>query len=437
MSGRRWLWTAALVVSAAACRPGAAPDGAVSAADTSLVSQSIAFFEARLAADPNNYPVAERLAGRYMLRFGLAADNGDVERAEALARRLTTLAPDRAAALSRLAGVLLARHKFAESLAAARAAVAADPGDEDARGALFDATLASGSLREAEEALGAMRPGALATLVRRSQWLAATGQAVGARETMERVCRALERSASRPPTVAWCLTELADLLHQERGPDAAQAVLRRALEAQPGYRGAVEQLAGLAAAAGEWQAADRGYRQIAADAHPDLYLRLAEVARRLGRESDRVRWEQRFLDVAAPAENEALYGPELALYLAERNAPGDGAAALAIARREMARRPTAESLDLLAWIHYRREEPEAALAASDRAISVGGPSAAMTYHRGRILEALGRRAEADSLIRSAADQASLLPPHARLDLERRSGATIAGAAGWTRHRDSP
>jgi len=418
------LTAASILAGAGACRPGgSAADFATVAADTSIVSRSIEFFEGRLAADPNNYLVAGRLAGRYMVRFGLAADARDVERAEALARRLTTLAPDRAASMGRLSGVLLTQHKFAESLAAARAAVAADPGDEDARGALFDATLASGAYREAEAALRAMRPGSLATLVRRAQWLDATGHATGARETMERVCRQLEQSAARPSTVAWCLTELAGLVHRERGPEAAGAVLDRAVKVQPGYRGAAEQMAHLAAARGEWEAAHRLYQRIAVDAHPDLYLRLAEVAGRLHREEERSQWERRFLEVVSQPEKEALFGPELALFLVERNGPGDGAAALAIAEREIARRPTTESLDLLAWVHYRRGEPEAALAASDRALATGSPSPALEYHRGRILQALGRPAEAEPLIRRAEEHRSLLPPHAQVDAERRSTGT--------------
>ncbi|MGH7578580.1 MAG: tetratricopeptide repeat protein, partial [Gemmatimonadales bacterium] len=339
--------------------------------------------------------------------------------------RLTTLAPDRAAAMSRLSGVLLTQHKFVESLAAARAAVAADPGDEDARGALFDATLASGAYQEAEAALRAMRPGSLAALVRRAQWLDATGRATGARETMERVCRQLEESATPPSTIAWCLTELAGLVHRERGPDAAGPVLDRAVSVQPGYRGAVERMADLAASRNNWITAYRLYLRIAVDAHPDLYLRLAEMARRLGREEERGRWERRFLDVVSHPDQEALYGAELALFLAERNGPGDGAAALAIAKREVARRPTIESFDVLAWVHYRRGDPVAALAASDRALAAGGPSPAIEYHRGRILQTLGRPEEAEPFMRRAQQQRSLLPSHARPSVE----LTSAGAEG--------
>jgi tetratricopeptide (TPR) repeat protein len=405
------------LVAAAALRPGRPQAASVAAAaDTSIVSRSIDFFEARLAADPNNYLIAGRLASRYLVRFSLAADSRDVARAEELARRLTTLAPDRAGAMSRLSGILLAQHQFAGSLAAARDAVAADAKSEEALGALFDANLASGAYRQAETVLKAMRPGSLATLVRRAQWLDASGHARGASETMDRVCRRLERSAVHPPARAWCLTELAGLVHRDRGPDAAESILKQALAVQPGYRGALEGLADLAAARGEWRNARDIYRRIAVDAHPDLYLRLAEVAPA----DERAEWERRFLDVASDPAREPLYAPELALFLAERGGPGDRAAALAIALREVSRRPTTESLDLLSWVHYRRGEAEAALSASDRAMAFGSPSAGQEYHRGRILEAMGRVEEAAALLHRAGEQRSLLPAHARLDGEWRS-----------------
>ncbi|HUF36223.1 MAG TPA: tetratricopeptide repeat protein [Gemmatimonadales bacterium] len=405
---------AVALLGLAACGPGTR-EGALAAADTSIVSLSIAFFEARLAADPNNYPVAGRLAARYLVRFGLGADPRDAIRAEALARRLTTLAPDRAEALGRLSGVLLTRHRFAEAVAVAREAVAADSGEQDAHAALFDASLASGDYAAAEAALATLRPGTLAGLLRRAQWLDHTGHTRGARYAMERACRRLEASASPPAAVAWCRTELAGLVHQELGPEAAAAELRQALRVLPGYRGAVEQSAHLAAARGNWDAAYRMYRRIATDAHPDLYLRLAESAGRLGRAGERGEWEGRFLRVASEPDQEALFGADLAWYLARRNRPGDRAAALALARREVGRRPTGASHDLLARVHLRHGEPEAALAASDRALALGGSSPAVQYHRGLILRALGRLEESRALLAEAGKQPSLLPPHAWLE----------------------
>ena len=154
------------------------------------------------------------------------------------------------------------------------------------------------------------------------------------------------------------------------------------------------------------------------DAHPDLDLRIAEAYRLLGHADSAAASEDRFLAIARVPANEALFGNVLALYYAERNGPADLDSALAIAEREVARRPTNESHDLLAWIQYRRGGITAALAASNRSQRWGRPNPTMLYHRSRILAAIGRRAEAGRLLSEATALPTLLAPHARRDWAR-------------------
>src|ERR1051326_5648040 len=168
------------------------------AADTTITSQSIAYFERRLAPDPGNYMVAGRLINRYILRFGTGARMEDIARAEALARELART-QDKAPALARLSNVLLMQHKFAEAAATARDAVTDDSLNEDALGALADALLASGRYAEGEAALGRMRPGGLPAAVRRAQWLDASGHSAGDYAAIDRICRQVGRSSSRSP----------------------------------------------------------------------------------------------------------------------------------------------------------------------------------------------------------------------------------------------
>ncbi len=415
------------IASAPALRPAARAEA--EAADTAITSRSIAYFERRLAAQPDNYMVESRLIGRYLLRFGTGADAADLARAESLARDLVRTAPDRGPALSRLSGVLLMQHNFADALSVAREALALDSLDQDALGAWFDAALAAGRYGEADTALARMRPRALGTQVRRGQWLDASGRTEAAFDTFDRICRQLARSGQRPPVVAWCLTELAGIEHGRRGPEAAAAIWGRALEVQPGYRGAVEGLADLAQAQGAWSRAGKLYRQIATDAHPDLYLRAAESAAARGDSAEARRYQQRFLAVANRPENEALFGEVLALYFAERAAPGARDTALALALRDVARRPTVESYDVLSWVRYRRGELDQALAASDSARRWGSPSPTMDYHRARILLALGRETEGTRLMLSAQADPTLLAPHAR---QGGQAALSAPTTTWSR-----
>jgi tetratricopeptide (TPR) repeat protein len=427
-------WVAGMVLAAALGTAEAIPGrraapSAVAPSDTAITSRSIAFFERRLAADPHNYMIAGRLANRYVLRFGTGANMADVARAEAIARDLVGSGPDRGQALSRLAGVLLMQHKFAASRAAAAAALELNVEDPDAIGAVFDASLAMGQYAEAESALARLKPGTLGAQVRRAQWLDAQGKTEAAFDAFDRICRQFVRSSGRPAVVAWCLTQLGAVEHARSGPEAAEAMWEGALAAQPGYRGAIEGLAGLAAARGQWARAGQLLRRIAADAHPDLYLREAEVATASGDTSLAREAEARFLAVAGRPENEALFGEVLALFYLERRDLWSRDSALALAERDVKRRPTIESFDVLSWVRFRRGELGAALAASNRARRWGSGSPTIEYHRARILAALGQERAAAALLRRALASRTLLAPHARIDLERRArGIAVATAS---------
>lgn len=398
----------ALAISRAGA-PGAAPG---TAADTSITSRSIAFFEARLAQDPHNYMIAGQLAARYLLRFQTGANLADVQRAEAVARAVMPVVSDTAGALARLGFIYLTQHKFAPAYDAARRAVAWNPANQSAQGVLFDAAIAIGRYAVAESALTRLTPGRLPYQLRLAHFLTAQGRMDGAYYALDRACGQLERAQLQPQVVAWCVTELAkvQLGRDAGGERAAAALFKRALGIQPGYRGAIEGLADLAYARGRWKRAAREYSRIATDAHPDLYLRLAEAHQALGDTTWAAAYEAAFLRVTRAPESEALYAHPLALYYAERPMTCD--TALAIAQRDIARRPAVESYDVLSWVRFKRGDLTQALRASDQARKWGAPSPTMEYHRARILEALGRRTEAAELMQRALERGpSLLEPH--------------------------
>jgi len=405
-----WLGGAtALGVALAMARAGAPHGATVAASDTAITSKSIAFFERRLAQDPDNFMIGGQLVARYLMRFQVAANLADVRRAEAIARSILPLVSDTAGAYARLGVVYLTQHKFAAAYDAARRAVAWNPRNEDALGLLFDASVATGRYPLVEATLRRLTPGRLSYQLRLAHFLTAQGRMDGAYHAMDHACRQLARAQVRPQAVAWCLTELAKIQHARDGAAAAAALYRRALQVQPQYRAALEGLADLAYSRRDWAEAAGLFRQIAVDAHPDLYLRLAEVYGALGEPGTAERWERAFLRVARAPGAEALYAHPLALYYAARPLTFDSA--LAIARRDVARRPAVESYDVLSWVLFRRGDLAPALAASDRARRWGVPSPTMEYHRARILRALGREAEAAGFLRLALARPSLLEPH--------------------------
>jgi hypothetical protein len=114
-----------------------------------------------------------------------------------------------------------------------------------------------------------------------------------------------------------------------------------------------------------------------------------------------------------------LYAHPLALYYAERPETRDSA--VAVARRDVSRRPAVESWDVLSWTLFRHGDLDAALAASDSARSWGVPSPSMDYRHARILQALGRPGEAAGFLTRALSDPTLLEPLLQLKL-REEGA---------------
>lgn len=395
--------------------------------DAARLDQAIAYFERYLAGDPRNPMLKGQLINRLIFRFGQQADLADLTYAEDLAASALSLASDTSAGLARLSGVMLMQHKFVPAFETAQQAVAADTGSREARGTLLEAALAGGRYHVADAQAARLDPTSVSGQVRRAMWLDAQGKTEVAAELMQQACRELSGSASPSQVIAWCLTQLSGMVHTLRGPAEAERLLRRVLTIEPGYRGALEGLANLALARGDAADAVTRFRAILSNAHPDLYLRLAEACRLAGQEDSVLSAERRFVAIAGVPGNEALFGNVLALYYAERGDPAGLDSALAIAAREVTRRPTTESFDLVAWVHYRRGELAAALDATERSLIWGSPSPTMRYHRARILEALGRVEESARLLAEATAMPSLLAPHARRDWRRGSGGS---AAAW-------
>jgi hypothetical protein len=235
--------------------------------------------------------------------------------------------------------------------------------------------------------------------LRQVHWLDATGHSDQAFAIMERACEQFERKSAQPAVIAWCRTEMGGMERGLGDPKGAAVQYVRALRSLPEYRAALEGLADLAHARGDWREAEDLYARIVAEAHPDLYLRMAETRRAQGRESEAAEAERAFLRIARAPGAEPLYAHYLSLYYAERPVTRD--TAVAIALRDVERRPAVESWDVLSWAYFRRGDLESALIAAERASGWGAPSATMDYHRARILQAMGRDDVARPLLKKA------------------------------------
>src|SRR5437867_8858107 len=127
---RFWLGSmAALGIALAISRVavhGAAP-ALLAPSDTAITSRSIAFFEGRLAQDPDNFMIAGQLVARYMLRFQVSASLADLRRAESLARSVVPLVSDTAAADARAGALAPHAANVSRGRHPGRSGVAPDP----------------------------------------------------------------------------------------------------------------------------------------------------------------------------------------------------------------------------------------------------------------------------------------------------------------------
>lgn len=363
--------------------------------------------------NPYNLMIGSRLAADYSARFGATADLVDVERAEAVTRELIEAWPQKPGLKNRLAGLYITQHRFADAYDLAAANVAADSSDAGALGALFDAAMAMGRYDVAAIALDKLDENLFGRRVREARWLEVNGHTDEASRIMTGACEQLELSAGDHLVLAWCYRRVADM---ESGR-AAEEALRRANAAWPGYRGVKEARADIAYGEGRWAEARDLFMELRSDAHPDIYLRLAEASHALGNDDDARHWNEEFMRSAGDPEVESLYAQPLAEYLAA--SPDTRAEALAVMRRDIERRPSIENYAVLAWVLLQNDRPDEALEAIGEARRFGEPTLATDYLMARALESLGRTEEAAPYrAAAAADVGSL--PHI-LQLEVRAG----------------
>ena len=195
------------------------------------------------------------LAAAFMQKARETGDFGYHARAEEAIKRSYEVAPDNQGA-NRLRGyLLLAYHRFAEAREVAARAVAQNPRDYEAYGALVDAHVELGQYDEAKKALQAMldvRPYA-ASYARASYLRSLHGDSAGAIEAMRLAADSAD--PGDPESLAWCLVHLGDELMNAGEPSEAEREYDRALYYFPDYPLALNAKARARAASGDTTAA--------------------------------------------------------------------------------------------------------------------------------------------------------------------------------------
>lgn len=305
---------------------------------------------ARVASDPGDGEAAVLLADSLMRAARVNGDASLPPEAEHAIRAMLAHHPGDYMALRMLGVVLLAQHRFAEALAAARKAEGMRPDDAWNRAVAGDALLELGRYEEAFEAfdeLNQRRPDA-AGYARAAYARELQGDLASARTFMR---MAVDGTGAHDPEAhAWYLTQLGHLDLLEGRLDDADRNFRRAEFVFPGHPYGLTGRARVLIARRQYRPA---YELLALgqDTPETLALR-GDIARRLGDP----RTAKRAYDEAERAEREGWKQEEpqpaaLARFFAERRLNVNEAVALA--ERAATARRDIHTMDALAWANFQ------------------------------------------------------------------------------------
>ncbi len=390
----------------------ATPGPAPGTGGTLSLDDRVAFWEARVEAQPGDYLSAIQLVGALLERGRATGDLADLERASVALDRAAEVAPAGDAALPLVRGQLaFALHDFAGARADAELALELDAGNASALALLGDAAVEGGDYESAAMAYAELaregRTPPILSRLARHEWL--TGDPDAAMLLLEEaVARALDEGFA--DQIAFYHFQLGEMLRGSNALDRAADAYTAALEAQPLH---VPSMAGLARVR-EAQGRRAEAIELLESATqrlptPDFVAALGDLYALDGDEEQaELKWAlvERIAEVARATGG--VYDRQLVVFLADHARGTDEAVALAEA--EIARRTDVYGYDALAWALFRAGRLAEADEAAAEAMRLDTPDGRIRYHAGLIAEALGRDSEAAELLRQAGERSAALPP---------------------------
>lgn len=376
------------------------PAPSVGVLDTSRDRLAVTVKEmtARLALQPDNAAAVVRLA-EVLLR--LQRINQDDRSGRAAIERLDAFLsrhPHHYEAARLKASALVSQHRFTEAIAHANRLIARDPRDAWNYGVLGDAYLELGDYEQAFAAfdrMGALQPGPPA-YARVSYALELKGDLQGALEYMQRAADGTTPNDAE--SQAWHFSQLGTLYLQQGLRASATREFERALATFPHYPAAIEGLARVRVAGGELKAARTLYReQFARTPATHLAAAVGDLSTVLGDAAD----ARRYHEMAEQIERGIWAGGQrqpqvMSRLLSERGR--DLATALSLGEEAAARQRDIFTMDTVAWAYFKSGRLDEAVRNSTAALRTGSRDARLLYHAAEIRYASGDAAGARALL---------------------------------------
>jgi len=363
---------------------------AIAAGPAAFIStdERITKLERQFRKTPRDSAVRDELVGAFLQKMRETSDGSYLAKASALVDGALNLDQPPYEARRRYVEIEMHRHHFAEAVTRSHVLLKEHPEDVIVWGLLGDASMELGQYDDAADAyqkMADLRP-SLASYNRVAFYRFVTGDADGAIDMMR---RGIRMGALRPENLAWCLTDLGNILFKTGGLSEAEQVYREALAAFVGYHPALAGLGRVMAARGQLQEAIKLLTQAQSKVPlPEYAGLLAKLYRKTGKE--RLAANQiAMLEIADKLDQAAGEPTNRTLALALADLDHRAPRALELARAELKVRQDVYTYDALAWALFKNSKIEEAAAAMERALSQNTHEPSFHIHAAAIYETLG------------------------------------------------
>ncbi len=364
---------------------------------TQLVTtdQRIAAIEKRLKETPKSPVVLNELAGAYMQKMRETADGNYLTRCSKIVESILAADPANYDARSRQIEVEMMLHHFKHVVELTSQLAKERPDDPVLWGLQGDALMEMGDYTHAPDAYQKMvdiKP-TLASYNRIAFYRFVTGDATGAIKIMR---QAISMGAPLPENVAWCLSDLGNMLLKTGDDKSAEQAYNEALRYFPGYHHALAGLGAVYIKREKYQPAIDALLQAQAQApFPQYTGMLARVYRLMGK-TELANRQLALLDISDKLGKAAGEAANRNLSLAYSDLNYKPARALELAEAELNVRRDVYTYDALAWALLKNGRAAEAAEAIKKALAQNSPEPSFHEHAARIYEALGRTAGAGS-----------------------------------------
>jgi tetratricopeptide (TPR) repeat protein len=383
-------------------------------AQHSATNELIKTLQLRVKRYPEDYAGYAGLGAAYLQKGRETGDAADFELAKsALEKSLDLLSNDPAAAfaMTQMAVVCMAEHRFDDALAWAQKALALGSGDPSPWAIAGDALADIGDYPGAAEAYSKLESlygsedEKLAFSYQRDSRMSflrfVAGDTPGAIELMRSAVRTAIETHMPAENIAWSQYQLGEELFQTGETEGAENAYLAALEDYPGYYRGLAGLARVRVAQSRYtDAVDLYKRAIAAVPYPEYAAALGDIYQKLGQLGEAHKQYKLVEFIGHLSQiNQQIHNRDLALFYADHHLKLNES--LQLARGELEVRHDIYTWDVLAWSLYQnRKFPEAA-EAIPHALGQGTKDAQLFFHAGMIYEKAGDSAKARDYLRRA------------------------------------